>query len=74
MKNILLVFLFIGFFSCKEKELTPEDIKPLVGKWQITATQPAGSTEWEYVTQSGEHQFEIRYDGVILDANGLHAC
>ncbi len=74
MKNILLLFLFIGFFSCKEKELTPEDIKPLVGNWRITATQPAGKNEWEYVTQSSQHQFEIRYDGVILDPNGLPAC
>jgi hypothetical protein len=74
MKNSLLLLLFVSLFSCKEKQLTPEDIKPSVGKWRLTAVQPVGKNEWELVTQSGQHQFEIRYDGVILDATGLPQC
>lgn len=74
MKNIVWLLLFVGLFSCKEKQLTPEDIKPLVGKWRLTAVQPVGKNEWEFVTQSGQHQFEIRYDGVVLYPDGLPMC
>lgn len=74
MRNILLVLFLAGLFSCKEKQLSPEELQPLVGKWRVTAIQPAGKTEWEFVTQSGQHQFEIRYDGVILGPDGLPIC
>lgn len=73
MKNILLLLLFVSSFSCKEKQLTPEELQPLVGKWRLSAVQQEGK-DWEVVTQSGQHQFEIRYDGVILDSNGLPNC
>ena len=75
MKNVVWVFfLVLGVFSCKEKQLTPEEIQPLVGKWRVTAIERADKKEWEYVTQSGQHQFEIRYDGVVLDSKGLSTC
>lgn len=75
MKNIVWIFfLVLGIFSCKEKHLSPEDIKPLVGKWQATAIERAEKKEWEYITQNGQNHLEIRYDGVILDANGLPMC
>jgi hypothetical protein len=73
MKKLILVLFLVGLFGCKEKQLSPEELQPLVGKWRLSAVQPTGKN-WEYVTQSGQYQFEIRYDGVILDANGLPAC
>lgn len=76
MKNVVWIFfLVLGIFSCKEKQLTPEEIQPLVGKWKLDAIEPAGDTKkWESVASKDGYIFEIRYDGVILDANGLPAC
>ncbi|MBB3838621.1 hypothetical protein FHS57_002627 [Runella defluvii] len=76
MKNVGWVFfLVLGVFSCKEKQLTPEEIQPLVGKWKLDAIEPAGDVrKWESVASKDGYVFEIRYDGVILDANGLPAC
>lgn len=76
MKNVVWIFfLLVGIFSCKEKQLTPEEIQPLVGKWKLDAIEPAGDVKkWEPVASKDGYVFEIRYDGVILDANGLPAC
>ena len=76
MKNVVWVFfLVLGIFSCKEKQLTPEEIQPLVGKWKLDAIEQAGDAKkWESITSKDGYVFEIRYDGVILDANGLPAC
>lgn len=73
MKKLILVLFLVSLLGCKEKSLSPEELQPLVGKWRLSAVQPNGK-DWEFVTQSGQHQFEIRYDGVILDSNGLPAC
>ena len=76
MKNVVWIFfLVLGIFSCKEKQLTPEEIQPLVGRWKLNAIEPAGDVKkWEPVASKDGYVFEIRYDGVILDANGLPAC
>ncbi|NBB18089.1 hypothetical protein GVN20_01870 [Runella sp. CRIBMP] len=74
MKNLLLLVFLVGMVGCREKALSPEELQPLVGKWRLSAVQPTGKNEWEDVTQSSQYQFEIRYDGVILDQNSLPAC
>lgn len=76
MKNVVWIFfLVLGIFSCKEKQLTPEKIQPWVGRWKLNAIEPAGDVKkWEPVASKDGYVFEIRYDGVILDASSLPAC
>ena len=73
MNKLILLLFLVSLLGCKEKSLSPEELQPLIGKWRLSAVQSNGK-DWEYVTQSGQHQFEIRYDGVILDQNGLPTC
>jgi hypothetical protein len=75
MKNFLLLLVFVSLAGCKERDLSPEEIQPLVGKWRLDAVEPAEDVKrWEIVPPKNAYLFEIRYDGVILDANGLPAC
>lgn len=75
MKNLLLLVIFVSLVGCNEKRLSPEDIQPLVGKWRLDAVENANDGKgWETVPLKNAYYFEVRYDGVILDANGLPAC
>ena len=75
MKNLLLLLVLLSLIGCKEKKLSPEAIQPLVGKWRLDAVEPAEDVKrWEIVPLKNAYYFEVRYDGVILDANGLPAC
>lgn len=75
MKHIVLVLFLAVTVGCKEKYLAPEDIQPLVGTWRLDAIEPAEDVKrWEIVPLKDAYSFKIRYDGVILDANGLPAC
>ncbi|AEI47597.1 hypothetical protein [Runella slithyformis] len=75
MRNILLVLFLTVLFSCREKKLSPEDIQPLVGTWRLEAVEPAEEVNrWEIVPLQNAYYFKVRYDGVILDANGLPTC
>jgi hypothetical protein len=75
MKNFLSLLIFVSLVGCNKKHLSPEEIRPLVGKWRLDAVEPAETVKrWETVLQKDAYYFEIRYDGVILDANGLPAC
>lgn len=75
MKALWTLLFCLLLFSCNEKYLSPEEIQPLVGKWRLEAVEPAGDVKkWETVAPKDGYVFEIRYDGVILDANGLPAC
>ncbi|MFN8345455.1 MAG: hypothetical protein U0X91_10650 [Spirosomataceae bacterium] len=75
MKNILLLLFLMGLFSCKEQHLSPEEIQPLVGRWRLDAIDPSGQgSQWESVPLKNAYYFQVRYDGVILEDNGLPAC
>ena len=75
IKNLLLLLIFVSLVGCNEKHLSPEEIQPLVGKWRLDAVEPAEDVKrWETVPLKNAYYFEVRYDGVILDANGLPAC
>ncbi len=75
IKNLLLLLIFVSLVGCNEKHLSPEEIQPLVGKWRLDAVEPAEEVKrWETVPLKNAYYLEVRYDGVILDANGLPAC
>ena len=77
MKAKLLLFFLVTviLWSCDEKRLAPDEIKPVVGKWVLNAVMQAGDAKpWEPIARKDATVFEIRYDGVILNANGLPAC
>lgn len=74
-KRLLFFLAIVILGSCDEKRLAPDEIKPVVGKWMLNAVKQAGDAkQWEPIASKDGYVFEIRYDGVILDANGLPAC
>ena len=75
MKNFLLLLILASLVGCNEKNLSPEDIQPMLGPWRLEAVEHAQEVKsWEIVPLENTYYFKIRYDGVILDANGLPAC
>ncbi|WP_428667992.1 hypothetical protein [Runella sp.] len=75
MKPILLLLFLAVLVGCKEKYLAPEDIQPLVGTWRLEAEERGEDVKrWEPVAQNNSYSFTVRYDGVILAANGFQVC
>ena len=75
MKTFLVFLLSVVLLSCGDKKLGPEEISPLVGKWRLEAVEEAtGEKKWKPISAKEGYVFEVRYDGVILDAGGLPAC
>jgi hypothetical protein len=75
MKAILALIVLVSLLGCSEKHLSPEEIQPLVGRWRLDAIEPSGEgKQWEIVPVQNAYYFQVRYDGVILDDNGLPAC
>jgi hypothetical protein len=68
---IMMALLLLG---CKrDKELTPEEITPLVGKWHQVAYEKVTETgrKWVEVTDQGIYTTLIfRSDGVPLSLEG----
>ncbi len=64
--------------GCKrDKDLTPEEITPLVGKWRQVAYEKVIQTgsEWVEVTDTGVYNTVIfRKDGVVLYGNSKGMC
>ena len=74
-KGLLFFLVTVILWSCDEKRLAPDEIKPVVGKWMLNSVKQGGDAkQWELITPKDATVFEIRYDGVVLDADGLPAC
>ena len=75
MKRILYALLLpILLVGCKKHDFEiPPTIKELVGKWRLQAVEKTvnGQTVWEEVPAADVSTFTIRFDGVILDKDGL---
>jgi len=82
MKLIIIsVILSAILFGCKKSNPSSHDpdpaIKMIVGKWKRVAYEKTvnGKKTWEEVDKDSQYNFMIfRYDGVILDSNGLPSC
>ena len=78
MKRILYALLLpILLVGCKKHDFeTPPEIKEIVGKWRLKAVEKTvnGQTVWEEVPAADVSTFTIRFDGVILDKDGLPPC
>lgn len=79
MKRCLYILLIPFFFlNCKkEKDFAPlPAIKEIVGRWRLDAVEKTvnGQKVWEKVTYDPPSYLAFRFDGVILDENGLPAC
>jgi hypothetical protein len=78
MKTGIWILMGLILLGCKrDKELTPEEIMPLVGKWEMTAyeTTVNGVKQWVAVTDIGIYNTVIfRKDGVLLYGNGKGMC
>ena len=77
MKWIKYLLLFLVLAGCNRVEkVSPEALKPLVGRWQLVAQRNLQSEEKEWVeVPAAEASFLIiRYDGVVLDAEGRGLC
>jgi hypothetical protein len=72
--TLLIPFLLL---NCKEREPEPlPAIKEIVGKWRLDAIEKTvnGQTAWEKVSYDQPWYLVFRFDGVILDGNGLPYC
>ncbi len=77
-KGISILLLIISesiFLGCENRELSPEEIRPLVGRWHLDAVASNETTnEWKPISANQSDAFQIRYDGVILTGEGLETC
>ncbi|GAB2802744.1 hypothetical protein GCM10027275_56260 [Rhabdobacter roseus] len=76
-KTTKYLLLFLVLLGCHRVEkVSPEGLKPLVGRWRLVAQRNLQSEEKEWVeVPSGKGAFTIiRYDGVILDSQGRGLC
>jgi hypothetical protein len=78
MKVFTWILMGLILLGCKrEKELTPEEIAPLVGKWRQVAYEKVTDNrrEWVNVTDTAVYNTVIfRADGVPLYGNGKGMC
>lgn len=73
--TILSILLVLFFAGCKKEKLGPEEIKPLVGRWNLEAVEFKGPIkQWEPLPATQSDAFQIRYDGVVLTKDGLGTC
>ncbi len=72
---LLLIFSASVFLGCEKRELSSEEIRPLVGRWNLEAVESNETTnEWKPIIAEQSDAFQIRYDGVILNEEGLGIC
>ena len=65
MKWIKYLYLLLVHVGCHRVEkVSPEALKPLVGRWQLVDS--AGGGSYPIVI--------IRYDGLLLDSHGSYLC
>lgn len=73
MKHWIVVIMGI-VLGCRSKEVPPQDLESLVGKWRITAYEQKPNGAWIAVSPNEEYSIEVRFDGVLLSSNGKAYC
>ena len=73
----LVLALWALLLGCHRVEkVSPEALKPLVGRWQLVAYEQnqGGVTTWVEVPAAEASILLVRYDGVLLNGQGLPWC
>ncbi|TLV03738.1 hypothetical protein [Dyadobacter luticola] len=73
----IFLLLLLAVMGCEKEPVEPNPlIKPLVGKWKLTAIQieGAGIKSWQDLPFDALNNIEIRHDGVILDYKQEGVC
>lgn len=78
-RSLSAIFLLtIALVACKKKEdpAPYPGIERLMGKWRLVAYETIEKEErvWKEIEGEGRYEFMVRYDGVILNQEGLPAC
>ena len=77
MKAAGYLLLLVLLLSCNRlQRVAPAELKPLVGRWRLMATQQTtlGETSWDNVAATPATDLFVRYDGVLLEAEGRQLC
>ena len=76
MKYILYFLLFLSTTNCRDKNVTPETLQPLVGKWRLVAYERLenGKRVWKEADPQSPSFVSFRFDGIVLDSKGLPYC
>ena len=76
MKYLLYFLLFLFMANCRDKNVAPEILQPLVGKWRLVAYERVenGSKVWKEVDPHSPSFVFFRFDGVVLDSKELPYC
>lgn len=76
MKYLLFFLLFLSMAQCRDKNVAPETLQPLVAKWRLVAYERVenGKKVWKDVGSQSPSFVTFRFDGVILDSRGLPYC
>jgi hypothetical protein len=72
--NILLIPYLL--LNCKHEPAPLPAIKEIVGKWRLDAVETTinGQTVWEKANDTPPVYIVFRFDGVILNSDGLRDC
>ncbi|GAB2802730.1 hypothetical protein GCM10027275_56240 [Rhabdobacter roseus] len=75
-KYLVLALLALLLGCRREQEVSPEALKPLVGRWQLVAYEQnqGGVRTWVEVPAAEALILQVRFDGVLLDGQGLAWC
>jgi len=76
MKYSLYFLLFLFMANCRDKNVAPETLKPLVAKWRLAAYERVenGKKVWKEVDPQSASFVSFRFDGVVLDSKDLPFC
>jgi len=77
MKRYLYILLVpLLLLNCKKEPAPLPAIKEVVGRWRLDAVEKTvnGQQIWEKVPADPPSHLVFRFDGVILDENGLPWC
>lgn len=77
MKRYLYILLIpFLFLTCKKEPAPLPAIQEIVGRWRLDAMEKTvnGQKVWEKVSFNSPAYLAFRFDGVILDGEGLPAC
>lgn len=76
MKYILYFLVFLSMANCRDKNVAPEILQPLVGKWRLAAHERVenGTKVWKEVDPQSTSFVSFRFDGVVLNSKDLPLC
>ncbi|RDB05115.1 hypothetical protein DVG78_14630 [Runella aurantiaca] len=62
--------------QCRDKNVAPETLQPLVGKWRLVAYERIenGNKVWKEADPQSPSFLFFRFDGVVLDSKELPLC